>query len=439
MALPFGSRVKHAWNAFWNARDPTPTSYGVYTSSYRPDRIVYTKGRERTIIASIFNRISIDVAAVDIRHVKLDKNGRFDEVFNDGLNNCLSIEANIDQTGRAFIQDAVATLLDTGCIAIVPTDTSDDPTETDSYEIYSMRVGRIVEWQPTLIRVDLYNEEIGDHREIWVQKRHVAIVENPFYSVMNEPNSTLQRLIHKLTILDKIDKDLGANKLDMIIQLPYLAKNEAKRRIAEERRNEVERQLVGSQYGIAWIDATEKITQLNRPIENTLLGQIEYLTNQLYAQLGMTQGILDGTADEQTMRNYNSRIIDPLLLAITDEMNRKFLTKTARSQNHAIRYFSDPFRLVPISAVPEIADKLTRNEIMSSNEIRQIIGLKPSDDPSADELRNKNLNKSKNEVRGSNESVEAIVSKILAKMDGKNVDDMKNNSSTDPKNQNEEE
>lgn len=418
MAVPFGSRVKNAWNAFWNARDPTTFDQVMYTTSYRPDRAVHNIGKERTIIASIFNRIATDVSAVDMRHVRLDENGRFSEIIDDGLNDCLHLEANIDQTGRMFLHDVVSTLLDAGCVAVVPVDTSVNPEFTDSYDIYSLRVGTIVEWQPYQVRVNLYNDATGKHEEVWVKKRYTAIIENPFYSVMNETNSTLQRLIRKLNLLDKIDREIGANKLDMIIQLPYLAKSEAKRKIAESRRDEIERQLVGSQYGIAWIDATEKITQLNRPIENTLLGQIEYLTNQLYGQLGMTQGILDGTADEQTMRNYNSRIVDPILLAISEEMNRKFLSKTARTQRHAIRYFNDPFRLVPISSIPEIADKLTRNEIMSSNEVRQIIGLKPSSDPEADELRNKNLNKSKDEGPTTDKaSIDSIINAVLAKMD----------------------
>lgn len=398
MAIPFGSRVKHAWNAFWNARDPT-YDYHAHVSTYRPDRIMYTRGNERTIIASIFNRIATDVTSVDIRHVKLDEEDRFDKIVNDGLNQCLSVEANIDQTGRAMIHDLVASLLDEGCIAVVPVDTTENPRFSDSYDILSLRVGKVVEWRPDEVKVDLYNDATGQHQEIWVGKRYTAIIENPFYSVMNEPNSTLQRLVRKLVLLDKIDQDIGANKLDLIIQLPYLAKTEAKKKQASDRRQEIVDQLTGSQYGVAWVDATEKITQLNRPLENTLLGQIEYLTNQVYAQLGMSQAILDGTADEKTMLNYNNRIVDVILLAISEEMERKFLSKTARTQHHAIRYFRDPFRLVPVSSIAEIADKFTRNEILSSNELRQIIGRRPSDDPGADELRNKNLNQSEKELQ----------------------------------------
>lgn len=417
MAIPFGSRVKKAWNAFWNARDPT-TNFHEHVSSHRPDRATYTRGNERTIIASIFNRIATDVTAVDIRHVKLDEEDRFDEFIDDGLNQCLSVEANIDQTGRAMIHDAVTSLLNEGCIAIVPVDTTIDPNNTESYDILSLRVAKILDWSPREVRVDIYNDSTGKHEQIWVKKSYTAIIENPFYSVMNERNSTLQRLVQKLNLLDKIDNDIGANKLDLIIQLPYLAKAEAKKKQATERRDEIINQLSGSQYGVAWIDATEKITQLNRPLENTLLGQIEYLTNQVYAQLGMNQAILDGTADEKTMLNYNNRIVDAILLAISEEMHRKFLSKTARSQGHAIKYFKDPFRLVPVSSIAEIADKFTRNEILSSNEIRQIVGRRPSDDPSADELRNKNLNQSNEELQdkvpgSSRKDVQDLVKRAL--------------------------
>lgn len=415
MAIPFGSRVRRAWNAFWNARDPTP-DYTVHTSSYRPDRIGYTRGNERTIIASIFNRIATDVTSVDIRHVRLDEEGRFDDIVDDGLNECLSVEANIDQTGRAMIHDAVASLLDEGCIAIVPVDTTENPDTTESYDILSLRVGRITEWSPRHVRVDMYNDATGQHEERWVGKSYTAIIENPFYSIMNEPNSTMQRLVRKLNLLDKIDNDIGANKLDLIIQLPYLAKAEAKKKQANERREEIVNQLTGSQYGVAWIDATEKITQLNRPLENTLLGQVEYLTNQVYAQLGMSQAILDGTADEKTMLNYNNRIVNVILLALSEEMHRKFLSKTARTQGHAIRYFQDPFRLVPISSIAEIADKFTRNEILSSNEIRQIVGRRPSDDPSADELRNKNLNQSNQQLQQGSNSGKQVALDALEKM-----------------------
>lgn len=419
MAIPFGSRVKRAWNAFWNARDPT-RDYNAQISSYRPDRIGYTRGNERTIIASIFNRIATDVTSVDIRHVKLDDEDRFDTIVNDGLNQCLSVEANIDQTGRAMIHDVVASLLDEGCIAVVPVDTTENPERSESYDILSLRVAKIKEWRPREVKVDLYNDATGKHEEVWVGKQYTAIIENPFYSVMNEPNSTMQRLVRKLNLLDKIDNDIGANKLDLIIQLPYLAKVEAKKKQANERREQIVNQLSGSQYGVAWIDATEKITQLNRPLENTLLGQIEYLTNQVYAQLGMSQAILDGTADEKTMLNYNNRIVDVILLAISEEMERKFLSKTARTQGHAIKYFRDPFRLVPVSSIAEIADKFTRNEILSSNEIRQIIGRRPSDDPSADELRNKNLNQSAAERQDKLGNNQRLAEEALKRLKEKN-------------------
>ena len=419
MAIPFGSRVKRAWNAFWNARDPT-YDYNAHISSYRPDRIGYTRGNERTIIASIFNRIATDVTSVDIRHVKLDEEDRFDMIVNDGLNQCLSVEANIDQTGRALIHDVVTSLLDEGCIAIVPIDTTENPNVTDSYDVLSLRVGKVLEWRPREVKVDVYNDSTGKHEQLWFGKKYTAIIENPFYSVMNEPNSTMQRLVRKLNLLDKIDNDIGANKLDLIIQLPYLAKAEAKKKQANDRREEIVNQLTGSQYGVAWIDATEKITQLNRPLENTLLGQIEYLTNQVYAQLGMSQSILDGTADEKAMLNYNNRIVDVILLAISEEMERKFLSKTARTQGHAIKYFRDPFRLVPVSSIAEIADKFTRNEILSSNEIRQIIGRRPSDDPSADELRNKNLNQSNEERQDKLGNNQRLAEEALKRLKEKN-------------------
>ena len=405
MAFTLGSRVKRAWDAFRNARDPTHFERGEWdwqmsTTSSRPDRQTYTKGVERTIIASIFNRISTDVSQTNIRHVKLDDNDRYEETVNDGLNACLSASANLDQTGRAMIHDTASSMLDEGCVAVVPVYTTADPEETDSYDVLSLRTAKILEWRPLEVKVDVYNEETGNHEQIWVGKRYTAIIENPFYSVMNQPNSTLQRLVKKLNLLDKIDNIIGSNKFDLIIQLPYLTKTDAKKRQASERRAEIENQLNNAQLGVAYIDATEKVIQLNRPLENTLLGQIEYLTKQVYAQLGLDESILNGTADEKTMNNYMNRIVEPILLAITEEMNRKFLSKTARSQKHKIMYFTDPFRFLPISAVPEVADKLTRNEIMSSNEIRQIIGLKPSKDPEADELRNKNLNKANDDSSG---------------------------------------
>lgn len=391
------SRVKRAWNVFLN-RDPTP-SYGYGASSaYRPDRPRMSRGNERTIVTSVYNRIAMDAAAVDIFHVRLDNNGRYIDTIDSGLNNCLTIEANIDQTGRAFRQDIVLSLLDEGCVAIVPVDTSSNPDKTGSYTIETMRVGKIVDWYPAAVKVDLYNDRTGRREQITVPKRTVSIVENPLYAIMNEPNSTLQRLIRKLNLLDAVDEQSSAGKLDLIIQLPYLIKTEARRKQAEERRKQIEDQLKGSKYGIAYTDGTEHITQLNRPIENNLMKQIEYLTSMLYSQLGVTQEIMNGSANEQTMLNYYNRTIEPILSAIVDEMKRKFLTKTARSQSQSILFFRDPFKLVPVSDLAEISDKMTRNEIMTSNEIRQIIGMKPSSDPNADQLRNKNLSQSNEEI-----------------------------------------
>ncbi len=391
------SRVKRAWNVFLN-RDPTP-SYGYGASSaYRPDRPRMSRGNERTIVTSVYNRIAMDAAAVDIFHVRLDENGRYIDTIDSGLNNCLTIEANIDQTGRAFRQDIVLSLLDEGCVAIVPVDTSSNPDKTGSYTIETMRVGKIVDWYPAAVKVDLYNDRTGRREQITVPKRTVSIVENPLYAIMNEPNSTLQRLIRKLNLLDAVDEQSSAGKLDLIIQLPYLIKTEARRKQAEERRKQIEDQLKGSKYGIAYTDGTEHITQLNRPIENNLMKQIEYLTSMLYSQLGVTQEIMNGSANEQTMLNYYNRTIEPILSAIVDEMKRKFLTKTARSQSQSILFFRDPFKLVPVSDLAEISDKMTRNEIMTSNEIRQIIGMKPSSDPNADQLRNKNLSQSNEEI-----------------------------------------
>lgn len=390
----FGSRLKHAWNAFFN-KDPTVmwNNYS-YGSSHRPDRMRFTRGNERSIVTSIFNRIAMDIAAIDIRHVRLDENYRFTDYIDSGLDYCFNYEANLDQTGRAFIQDVVQSLFDEGCIAVVPVDTSFNPIQTGSYDILSMRVGQITEWYPQHVRVKIYNEKTGRKEEITLPKKMVAIIENPLYSVMNEPNSILQRLIRKLNLLDSIDEQSGAGKLDLIIQLPYSIKTEGRRIQAEDRRKLIEKQLTDTKYGIAYTDATEHITQLNRPVENNLMTQIEYLTSMLYSQLGITQEIMNGSADEKTMLNYYNRTVEPVLSAITDEMERKFLTKTARSQGQAIKFFRDPFKLVPVSEISEIADKFTRNEIMTSNEIRQIIGMKPSDDPEADELRNKNLNQS---------------------------------------------
>lgn len=391
MELSVGSRFKNAWNAFRN-REPTKVFQDIgYGYSYRPDRFRLTRGNERSIVTSVYNRIALDVAAIDIRHVQLDAEGQFCDVVQSGLNNCLSTEANLDQTGRAFIQDAVMSMIDEGCIAIVPVDTDDDPDDTTGYQILSMRVGRIRDWYPKHIRVELYNEETGRKQDIVVPKSTVAIVENPLYSVINEPNSTMQRLIRKLNLLDAVDEQSSSGKLDLIIQLPYVIKTEARRKQAEKRRKDIEQQLAGSKYGIAYTDGTERITQLNRSLENNLMKQIEYLTSMLYSQLGITQSILDGTADDKTMLNYYNRAIEPIIAAIVDEMKRKFLSKTARSQNESIKFFRDPFKLVPVADLAEISDKFTRNEIATSNEIRQVIGWKPSDDPKADELRNSNL------------------------------------------------
>ena len=393
MDLPFGARVKQAWNAFMDKdnfsryRDIGP---GYYR---RPDRPMFTRGNERSIVTSVFNRIAIDAASINLRHVRLDENDRFVETMDTGLNNCLSVEANTDQTGRAFVQDAVMSMLDEGCVAIVPVDTTGDPNSTGAYDINSMRVGKIIDWYPQHVKVRVYNERTGNKEDITLHKSIVAIVENPLFAVVNEPNSTLKRLIAKLNLLDAIDQQSGSGKLDLIIQLPYVIKTEARRQQAETRRQDIVNQLSGSKYGIAYTDGTEHITQLNRSVENNLMAQIEYLTSMLYSQLGITQSILDGTADDKTMLNYYNRTIDPILSAIVDEIKRKFLTKTARTQLQSISAFRDPFKLVPVNDLSEIADKFTRNEILSSNEIRQIIGMKPSADPKADELRNKNLSK----------------------------------------------
>lgn len=388
----FGSRLKHAWNAFLN-RDPTRDFRDVGVGySYRPDRPRFTRGNERSIVTSVYNRIALDVASITIQHVRLDDNDRFIEVINSRLNNCLTLEANIDQTGRAFIQDVVMSMFDEGCVAIVPTDATDNPEFTESYDIGSLRAGKIVEWYPRHVKVRLYNDRTGRKEEVRLAKKAVAIVENPLFAVINEPNSTMQRLIRKLNLLDAIDEQSSSGKLDLIIQLPYVVKTEARRQQAEKRRKDIEDQLTGSKYGIAYTDGTERITQLNRPIENNLMKQIEYLTSMLYGQLGITQAIMDGSADDKAMLNYNNRTIEPIVSAIVDEMKRKFLSKTARSQKQSIMFFRDPFRLVPVADLAEIADKFTRNEIMTSNEIRQIVGMKPSDDPRADELRNANIN-----------------------------------------------
>lgn len=389
-------RLQHGWNAFRGRDRP---SYNDGESSYRrPDRVHLRVGNERSIITAIYNRIAMDVSANKIEHVKLDQNGRYKETVTDGLNNCLTLEANIDQTSRAFFQDAVLSMFDEGCIAIVPIDTTVDPRISASYDIGSMRVGKIVEWRPRHVNVEVYNDRTGRKEILYYPKTAVSIIENPFYAIMNEPNSTLQRLIRKLSILDAIDEQSGAGKLDLIIQLPYVIKSPARREQAENRRKDIEMQLSGSKYGIAYTDGTERITQLNRPVENNLMNQVEYLMNTLYSQLGITPEILNGTADEKTMLNYNTRVVEPILSAIVDEMKRKFLTKTARTQGHSIIFSNDPFKLVPIANVADIADKFTRNEILSPNELRGIIGFKPVADSQADELRNRNLNQSGEEV-----------------------------------------
>lgn len=393
MELTFTSRLKKAWNIFINNRDPTEIQYRDIGSSYvyRPDRVRFSRGNERTIVTSVYNKIAMDVAAIGIKHCRVDNNGRYIEDIKSGLNECLSVEANIDQSGRSFIQDVVMSMFDEGVVAIVPVDTSSDPKKPGSVDILSVRTGQILEWYPAHVKVRVYNDRTGRKEDIIMPKRSVAIVENPLYAVINEPNSTMQRLIRKLNILDAIDEQSGSGKLDLIIQLPYVIKSEARQQQAEKRRKDIEDQLKGP-YGIAYTDGTEKITQLNRPVENNLMKQIEYLTNQLYSQIGITPTILDNTADEREMLNYNNRTIEPIISAIVDAMKRVFLTKTARTQGQTIMFFREPFKLVPVNNISDIADKFTRNEILTSNEVRQIIGFKPSEDPKADELRNSNLN-----------------------------------------------
>ena len=392
-------RLQHAWNAFvYNDNSYTnPQNLGGF-STYKPDRVHFSRGVEKSIVTSVYNRLALDVASIAIKHVRLDDNGRYIEEINSGLQNCLNVEANIDQTGRAFLQDVVMSMLDEGCVAIVPVDTTVNPAVSGSYEINTMRTGKILEWYPAHVRVRVYNDKKGIHEELTLPKSTIAIIENPLYAVINEPNSTMQRLIRKLNLLDVVDEQTSAGKLDLIIQLPYVIKSEARRKQAEERRKDIEMQLAGSKYGIAYTDGTERITQLNRPAENNLMKQVEYLTNMLYSQLGLTQSILEGSADEKTMLNYYNRTVEPIVSAIVDEIKRKFLTKTARAQKQSIMFFRDPFKLVPVENIAEIADKFTRNEIMTSNEIRQIVGMMPSKDPGADELRNKNLNQSTEEI-----------------------------------------
>ena len=391
MAETFSSRLKHAWNVFRNKEPAERYSDVGATYTYRPDRPRMSRGNERSIVTAIYNRIALDVASVDIKHCKLDENGRYIETVKSGLNNCLTVEANLDQTARSFLMDVVISMLDEGVVAIVPTHTTFNPKATGSYDIQKMRTGKILEWRPSTVKVQVYNEETGRKEDLVLPKNSIGIVENPLYSVINEPNSTMRRLIRKLNLLDSIDEQSGAGKLDLLIQLPYIIKTDARREQAEKRRKDIEMQLAGSKYGIAYTDGTEKVTQLNRPVENNLMKQIEYLTSMLYSQLGFHQTILDGTADEKTMLNYNTRTIEPILSAIVEEMKRKFITKTGRTQGQSISFFRDPFKLVPINNIADIADKFTRNEILTSNEIRQIIGMKPSNDPKADELRNSNM------------------------------------------------
>ena len=389
--MGLGNRLQHAWNAFMNSRDPTYDNYSGSSYTYRPDRPKLSRGNERSIVAAIENRIAIDVASLNVWHCKLDKNGMLEEILKSGLNNCLTAEANIDQTSRAFLFDTALSMLDEGVVAIVPQETTLNPKITGSYDINSMRTGKVIQWKPNHVQIRMYNEFTGEKEDIWLPKKVVAIVENPFYAVMNEPNSTLQRLIRKLNLLDVIDEQNGSAKLDLIIQLPYQVKSDLRKQHAEDRRKSIKDQLTNDQYGIAYVDSTEKITQLNRPVENNLMGQIEYLTRMLYSQLGITEGILDGTADEQTQLNYINRTVEPIISAIVDEMKRKFLTKTARSQGQTIVFYRDPFKLVPLNNVADIVDKFTRNEVMTSNEVRQKMGLMPSKDPKADELINSNI------------------------------------------------
>lgn len=392
MPISIGSRIKNAWNAFRNKNETinyrARTDNGYYT---RPDRVRLTGGRERSILTAVLNRIAMDVAAIDVVHCKIDENGRFVNKVDSHLNDCLSTESNLDQTPRAFMQDAVMSMFDEGSVALVPVDTTVNPDNSGSFDVLTMRTGKVIEWYPNDVKVRVYNENRGRREDILINKRNVCLIENPLYAVMNEPNSTLQRLIRKLTLLDAVDEITSSGKLDLIIQLPYVIKSEARRKQADERMAEIERQLNGTKYGIAYADGTEKIIQLNRPVENQLMKQVEYLTSMLYSQLGITQAIMDGTADEKAMLNYYNRTIEPILSAITDEMKRKFLTKTARTQGQSIEYFRDPFKLVPVEQIAEIADKFTRNEIMTANEIRSIVGYKPSKDPKADQLVNSNI------------------------------------------------
>ena len=423
MADPL-SVIKHAWGLFTNTNNKNPTvkpEGSSYTIS--PTRPRFTRGNERTIVTSVYNRIAIDASTIDVMHVRLDDEGRFKEPIKSNLNNCLTVEANIDQTSRAFMLDIVISLLDEGCVAVVPVKTTLNPNNTESYDIEELRTGRIMEWFPKHVLVRLYNDETGMYQDITLPKSQVAIIENPLYTIMNEPNSTMQRLIHKLSLLDIIDEESSSGKMDLIIQLPYIIKNDTKRSQAEERRKQIEDQLRGSRYGVAYIDGTEKVTQLNRSVENNILKQVEYLTNLLYSQLGLTQTIMDGTADENAMNNYYNRTVEPVVSAIVDEFHRKFLTKTARTQGQAIMFFRDPFKLMSVTSIADTADKFTRNELLSSNEFRQIIGRKPSTDPKADMLLNKNISHAPEELDGydNNQNNQNEESNNKEKEDLKNV------------------
>ena len=425
MAETLRSRLKRAFNVFANGDQSEEIHhiYGGYASSLRPDRPRFSRGNERSIVTAIFNRIALDVASIDIRHVDLDEEGRYLSDRPSRLNNCLTVEANIDQTSRAFLQDIVMSLMDEGCIAVVPVDTYDDPTKTESYDIISMRVAKIVKWYPQHVTVRLYDDRDGQHKEITIRKSLVAIIENPLYAVVNEPNSTLQRLVRKLSLLDQVDSETASGKLNMIIQLPYTIKSEARRKQADERRAAIEDQIAHSPYGIAYADATEHITQLNRSLDNNLLSQIEYLTDQLYGQLGLTKEIMNGTANEQDMLNYQNRTTEPIIAAIADEFKRKFLTKTGRTQGQSIEYFRDPFRLMPVSQIAEIADKFVRNTIMTPNEMRQKIGMKPAADPNADQLRNPNISASAEEIQAMNYNAGSSLDPDESETDGQEDND----------------
>ena len=421
MADPL-SVIKHAWGLFTNTNNKNPTvkpEGSSYTIS--PTRPRFTRGNERTIVTSVYNRIAIDASTIDIMHVRLDDEGRFKEPIKSNLNNCLTVEANIDQTSRSFMLDIVISLLDEGCVAVVPVKTTLNPNNTESYDIEELRTGRIMEWFPKHVLVRLYNDETGMYQDVTLPKSQVAIIENPLYTIMNEPNSTMQRLIHKLSLLDIIDEESSSGKMDLIIQLPYIIKNDTKRSQAEERRKQIEDQLRGSRYGVAYIDGTEKVTQLNRSVENNILKQVEYLTNLLYSQLGLTQTIMDGTADENAMNNYYNRTVEPVVSAIVDEFHRKFLTKTARTQGQAIMFFRDPFKLMSVTNIADTADKFTRNELLSSNEFRQIIGRKPSTDPKADMLLNKNISHAPEEMNGYDKNNQNEKSNNKEKEDLENV------------------